>query len=880
MRAPAADLALAPLLAALDGAAAHDALDAMRMTDVLRAHAADADALHQVDRRLAALMNAPLARVQAMPPGAQTPWSVAAELARIYVEQYGWTTVEVNAAAWIKASISQAERTGALFADPRGASDDAQLGTILQGACDLLRVVLDVAMGAESHAHPEYFRVVASPQLSAVSHIAMELAERAGARLPGAAYAASVASLLGAIAAQLELHANTFRPLAPRLHALCQALLFAPYRTLEAAAEAASSGAPEGSVRRAATRLLAALHLTGAVSESRSESTSESSGGRVSQAQLWLATANELTDAAGFALRTALPSLSADGVPARAGAFNWEPPAPDADFEAAIRGGLARLELLLGGVEATSHMGILPQFLLEPTPRLVPVPLDALVRLAHAALAARLDPSGVAMDQARVERAVLPHVHILGVRLLVQLVAAFHTATWQALLAPTRNVLGDVCALAERSASASPERTAALRALEVLLAPGALTDAGGAPLGGCGLPLDPMAPLVLRAARLGVQNVCAFVAQGAAVDAATAETVSAPSAKRARLFESDSVFLSSRAAQDAILRKTPAEIAACQSGAHVLVATFPVLAASGHAGSGDLSRVAVLGLLGVCEVLIDARLLVLRGGAAADSPLLVLAVAATESLATLLTSNKGALLAHALPRSVAVLRRGIQSPVPMLRAACDSALARVLLVVRPRVPPLLDTVVPLPDGDAPVPARAVRTGVEAETEAEALADAVPPVALPKAPSATRQDEGMKAAKGGAPPHEAAEHARPLAVAEAASAEDGQRVADGTAEDDAGVQAAGEEAKVAETEPGQAHDTKGAAAPHDTEIAAAVAASAPTVPSPAVPAQQLAAKQAAAQAPPAQPAPVLPDDLADSDDEAMPELDVQHSDEEA
>ena len=63
-----------------------------------------------------------------------------------------------------------------------------------------------------------------------------------------------------------------------------------------------------------------------------------------------------------------------------------------------------------------------------------------------------------------------------------------------------------------------------------------------------------------------------------------------------------------------------------------------------------------------------------------------------HSLTMLATTHTGALIASILPRVHAVLCRGAQSRVLRVRRACVLGTSAVLPVLRPRVPPLVDVV--------------------------------------------------------------------------------------------------------------------------------------------------------------------------------------------
>ena len=469
-------------------------------------------------------------------------------------------------------------------------------------------------------------------------------------------------SLFDFLAEQVRLYASVYRPYVARLHAISMHTLFAPL----ARVSTARGAAVDPFVAASATHLLSALHLTGAAGDSTSAS-------KVTQGQLWAATANEMLDAAVAAVCGCAPSrpwrehgLDATAVPSNA--LAWEP--PSADYAESIPGCLARVEHLIGGASP----GVLTLYLMTATPRPVPVPVGRCLLLAHAMIEARKTYQAP-VDQQRVETTALPTLRLAGLKFFVQTVLAFQQTCWR-FLGGSDDALGSVCTMAEHASGL--ERLAALRALEVLLNTSVLLTDNGVVAGGA-LPLSPTGPAVQRIARLCAQQMGSFL-------------VHEPRAwqlpmKRARAFESDEVVMAGRAAQDAVLAKPAVDVEMTAAAATVYAALFRTLACSAAPGSRDLARVGTLALAGLAEAMVDARLV-----DATRAPLLRLCTASVRALTDVVVANGGALVAHVLPRVHALLVRGTHASVPLVRATCDEALMHVLAVVRPRAPPLVDLV--------------------------------------------------------------------------------------------------------------------------------------------------------------------------------------------
>lgn len=647
---------LEPLTTALDMRdGAHEAICAARLNSTVQRawEAGDTDGLRALDKGVASLLGTSLAHNVSDPA-----WALGADVACEMIEQCGWSVVEAHGAVWVQRACTHLERVSAHM------KDVGACATPLISVAPLAELVGTRVMGAESEAHPEFHRSVTAPHIASFGHAILGVCESAllafGSETSEAS--AAIAQLLRTLCLQVWLYASVYRTHVARLHALCMQVLFGAYTD--------STGMVKPrcvDVTHSAVRLLSSLHLTGAAGES---------GAKLSQAQLWAATAHEMLDGLAMAVQGAVPSMSHREwgiVSAADHPLAWSP--PSADYLASVPASTARCERLLGSLTDTAAVGIIPWYLGTPTPRAVPVPLARCVTLATGMMRAQTPPDAhIPTDQARCEATYAPRVRLLGVRFLVHLVVAFQHACWPAVHAS--GALDVLCSMTERAHGAA-ERLHLLCALNMLVAHGSvMLSTGKVP--GAGIPLDPASAAVQRMARVSIQTMSACVVRP--------RTCVRP-LKRARTFESDAVHTASRAAQDIVLAKSAQDMDAVCEAVRLYTSVFGLLATSAAPGHRDLARTGALALVGLAEVWIDAR--VLDAGRA--SMLRVLS-ALVQGATALVTTHASALVASLLPRVHGLLCRGALSYVPEVQAACRDGLVQVELVVRPRVPPLVDVV--------------------------------------------------------------------------------------------------------------------------------------------------------------------------------------------
>ncbi|KAI3625400.1 hypothetical protein CBS9595_000761 [Malassezia furfur] len=812
---------LAAVLGALEES--HSDSDAQRCADEARAcntlGTLDADARKQLDRRLHALLSTSVRAQES-----HAAWAKAAHVADVYLEQAGWVVAEEHGAQWIQKTLTHAEHA---------ASQPTSLPRLLP----LLVLVVERVMGRESTAHPEYYRVVVAPNVPKLATALVALAEAAEP------HTSLLEPLLQLLLSHVGRHPSVYRPHAAPLHGLCMRLLFGAYASMNDACTARSNE----QVTHAAAQLLAVLHLTGAVTGGQ---------GKVSQAQLWLAPLTEMLDAAFVAVHGAVPSQGA-AVPSAA--LGWTDTTQD--YTVSIPAHLARLHCLVGD---ETHTGVLMAYLTYATPRPVPVPVGRLLALAHAMVRAQsADATHLPHDQLRAEYTVLPQIRRAGLRLFAVTSLLFQTACWRYMEEDTR-LLDDVCVLAE--AQTTPDATCVLvvRVLAVAFTHGALP---GGVLPGASLVLDPASMRVQRMARLAIHACSQVLLPPARSDE--------PTTKRARQFESDTVALANRLAQDRVLAQGARVMEWADAGLALFLALFGVLSCSPTPGSRDLARTGALVVVGLAEALLESRLLVVE-----RPEVLALAQTAVRALVSLVVNNHGALVAYVLLRTRALLERGLQSSVTLLRAACEDGLAQTTPLLRPRAPPVFDSidsaaletresdVVPLPR-----PAyNAAKRGSEALDEVRRLA-------MGEEPMDDGEDEERVMSREVQVPT-AAPVAPAAPMAPAAPAARTTQVSEITTPARTDTPAAAPTSTPALAVPSAPAAACAADISHATPSPDAGGPAASTVPAPAKTAAPAPAPATAAPVRPAvslASAPMPPTD-ADSDSDALPELDVGSDDE--
>lgn len=331
--------------------------------------------------------------------GAASGFQLALAMAR----QIPWTTLSGDegvlprhAHDWLSAALSYLAGNGS----------DAE---VLR---PLLELVTKHIFSPATSSRPEYSRHVVSPNLPKLpALLAARLERRNRAELP---------VLLDVVADELEVRANTYRPVAARLHACASA---------HAADEAQH-------LRLPALRLLGQLHLTGAVGERVRETSS---------AHLWSATSKAAIGSARAAFQDSTTTYARRQITPQA--------------QLSIQG--TPLERLAISVD------IVAALLSLPTQRAVPVPLSRLFSLCHDMLIVSRAKPSIEVDVHVREAAVLVRLRLLALRLLVIILETARVIGQDAVARFASPALEDAVALLEDVDEAPAVRASAASVLAV-----------------------------------------------------------------------------------------------------------------------------------------------------------------------------------------------------------------------------------------------------------------------------------------------------------------------------------------------------------------------------------------------------------------------------
>ncbi|KAJ1030341.1 hypothetical protein NDA16_001251 [Ustilago loliicola] len=467
----------------------------------------------------------------------------------------------------------------------------------------------------------------------------------------------------------LHAHSTQFRPVSSRIHECITSLLYRDDAQL----------LPQP-IFNAAAAVLSSLHLTGALASKGSDASGGSA--RTTQSQLWQATIDSQLHLASEAWRHATSSYQATDA-SRSASEQQEAPAHKhlqpypKDPLAATKVAHSRLALLLG---SRGRSGLIGLHLRAATSRSVPIPVGKLITLAldmlRVDLSSRFKPTAEA-KVCSLQSSHLPTLHTRALALIAQIAI---TAPAAIPLEASR-VLGDICRFAEAGASSSAldltsnrVKLAAMRTLAVLVG-----------REGIALPLDPAGRMTLRLARLAATHIARCVLP---LNASTSSAASGDSrkAKKARLYESDSMFASNVALKDRIQSLSVEEIASTQAALQIIVAVYSLLTTNLSAIHSDQHKLCIHTVLGLVEALSDsisthsAKLRNASAGTGAPTAVELLQ-SAMEALAELCLDSTSSALATVLPRAIPLLGRIANAPSGSGDARVRSAAERSLTLV-------------------------------------------------------------------------------------------------------------------------------------------------------------------------------------------------------
>ena len=499
----------------------------------------------------------------------------------------------------------------------------------------------------------EFYRQVVHPNLPRFTIGLTQLLENIVAKQETeglGAFATHLHTVFVFINRLLHAHPAQFRPVSARIHNCVTSLLYRDDAVL----------VPKPIFTSAAT-VLASLHLTGALASKGSEASGGSA--RTTQSQLWQATLDNQLHLVSEAWRRATSSYQANDTFQAASAGQETPtykhlrPYPN-DTLAATKLAHARIALFLG---SRQRSGLINLYLRAATSRSVPIPAGKLIALAldmlRLDLASRFKPTA----EAKVCSLQAAHLAVIHTRALA-LIAQLAITAPAAIPLEASRVLGEICRLAEADFSAAASnlatariKLAALRTLAVLISRQWIA-----------LPLDPAGRITLRLARLSVTQVAKAILQPTNVPL-TSSSGDERKAKKARLFESDHMFASSRSLKDHIQALSVEEIASTQAALQILVAVYPLLSTAISAVHYDQMQLSIQTVLALVEALADSTCTfstALRSkSAGSGAPTTVeMLQDAMQALADLCLDSASATLALVLPRAIPVLNRIANAP--------------------------------------------------------------------------------------------------------------------------------------------------------------------------------------------------------------------------
>ena len=519
----------------------------------------------------------------------------------------------------------------------------------------------------------EFYRQVVHPNLPKVAIGLTQLLESILVKQETegvAAFGTHLYTVLVFLNRLLHAHSAQFRPVSSRIHECITSLLYRDDAQL----------IPQP-LFVAAAAVLSSLHLTGALASKGSDASGGSA--RTTQSQLWQATLDIQLQLASEAWRHATSAyqatdasqLSNDSVQDATADKNLGPYPKDP--LAATKVAHQRLALLLG---SRGRTGLISSHLRAATSRPVPIPAGKLISLALDMLRVDLTSRFKPTAEAKVCSLQAAHLSVLHTRALA-LVAQLAVTASAAIPLEASRILGDICRIAEAGVNSAVSDVASARV--TLAALRTLTVLVGRQ--GIALPLDPAGRTTLRLARLAVSHLARAVLQPTQT-VSTASTGDGRKAKKARLYESDSMFASNVSHKDRIHSLSVEEIASAQAALQILVAVYPLLTTSLSPVHYDQLNLSIQVVLALVESLADStstHSAVLRNkSAGSGAPTTVeLLQAAIEALADMCLDSTSTTLALVLPRAIPVLARIANAPSgagdARIRSTAERALAAV-----------------------------------------------------------------------------------------------------------------------------------------------------------------------------------------------------------
>lgn len=370
--------------------------------------------------------------------------------------------------------------------------------------------------------------------------------------------------------------------------------------------------------------------------------------GQANQTQLWTTTLNLLMEDTKIAWAACSSSFEGANELGEEG-VGLMGTLPSDDMEA-LEEGQSRLMLLLGRPPAAGIIGV---FLSEPTNYTVPVPMDSMVSLVLSILAItsssppRQQPPPEASLYAA-QTALLPAAHVAALTLLASLPLGVHYAK-------TNKILSRLLRLIEKSSPAV--RCVGLKVLEVM-----------------DLPLDPESSILIHGARTCLAQVARLLQVNNSTAAMLSDKMQAEekATKRRRIYESDQVQFSQRRG---FVELDDDEYEACIAAIGCLPLFYTSLATHISAEHHDLAHTTALVMLGISEIALHQP----------DD----LSAASLDSLAQLVRLSRGPILALLTTRAASLAAQGLVCHHGGTKKSATMLLHALEFTFNPRLAPKL-----------------------------------------------------------------------------------------------------------------------------------------------------------------------------------------------
>ncbi|PWN18977.1 hypothetical protein BCV69DRAFT_314171 [Microstroma glucosiphilum] len=618
-------------------------------------------------------------------------FSLALEIA----EQSGWAAEDGllrYGQDWLSAGITYLTVTSGQ-APPSASTAGQQVKADAAVLRPLLALVTEYILSPAAASRPEFARAVVTPNLPKVAGVLVASVEAIVKRSNGFMNAedeASLICLLAVLARQLQVHPSILRPFVSRLHAASTPLLVAP-------------SAPSALVQ-AATNLVGHLYLTGAQSNTSTrakELNASASGGKATQAQLWLATIKAAIGSTKSAWEASVSTLELGEESASQGAGLPFAALPDEPYQAQSEA-LQHLNRLLGTGQG-KDAGVLLHLLQIPTSRAVAMPLSALTSLARSMLSATADsPARSAIDATlhATQLAALPQLHLQAFRLLLVTVRLAQGAGTAATARLGPHWLEMAIRPLERGVRSPPPVRAAASRLLVLLVSDATVAVQSSSRGlpsfraGCALPLDPVARITLRGAKACLSEIARLLSPDEeALSMEPSQSAqsggSSRKKKRSRMYESDALF--SGSSPKVLGLKQLDEQASALACLEALPFFFPHMCTSLTPMHYDIAHTTAQVVAALAEVTLRQPAPT-DGGIESSRRWEDLASGSLSSLAKMIRVASGPILGLLSPRltDLATFALGVVGPTqPLVTRAAHEALAALREVSLPSLPPVL-----------------------------------------------------------------------------------------------------------------------------------------------------------------------------------------------